>query len=87
MQSSNRLTSSYWPADRSRSLLEVTLGGLLRQVAREVPDRIALVDGVSDPALRRRWSYANLLRDAERVARALLTRFTVDRNGFSFNTA
>jgi fatty-acyl-CoA synthase len=77
MQSSNRLTSSYWPADRSQSLLEVTLGGLLRQVAREVPDRFALVDGVSDPALRRRWTYAKLLRDAERVARALLARFTV----------
>jgi fatty-acyl-CoA synthase len=77
MQTANPLTSSCWPADRSQSLLEITLGGLLRQVAREVPDRVALVDGVSDPALRRRWTYAQLLRDAERVARALLRRFTV----------
>jgi fatty-acyl-CoA synthase len=77
MESSNRLTSSSWPAERSQPLLDITLGGLLRQVTREVPDRSALVDGVSDPGLRRRWTYANLLRDAERVARALLTRFTV----------
>jgi fatty-acyl-CoA synthase len=77
MQSSSPLTSSSWPADRSQSLLDITLGGLLRQVTGEVPERIALVEGVSDPALRRRWTYANLLRDAERVARALLARFTV----------
>src|ERR1700730_18624780 len=77
MQTSSPLTASSWPADRSQSLLDITLGGLLRQVAREVSGRLALVEGVSDPGLRRRWTYANLLRDAERVARALLTRFTV----------
>lgn len=74
---SSRLTLSYWPADRSQSLLEITLGGLLRQAADEVPDRIALVEGLSDPRLRRRWTYRELLRDAERVARALLARFEV----------
>ena len=77
MQTTTQLTSSLWPADRSQSLLETTLGDLLRQVARAVPDRIALVEGVADPALRRRWTYANLLRDAERAARALLSRFAV----------
>jgi fatty-acyl-CoA synthase len=77
MQKNTQLTSSVWPADRSQSLLETTLGDLLRRVSREVPDRVALVEGVSDPALRRRWTYANLLRDAERAAHALLTRFTV----------
>src|ERR1700730_3935088 len=77
MQTSSPLTTSSWPADRSQSLLDLTLGALLRQVADEVPERIAVVEGVSDPGLRRRWTYANLLRDAERVARALLTRFTV----------
>jgi fatty-acyl-CoA synthase len=74
---SSRLTSSHWPADRSQSLLETTLGDLLRQVADAVPDRIALVEGLSDPRLRRRWTYRDLLRDAERVARALLARFKV----------
>jgi fatty-acyl-CoA synthase len=71
------LTSSYWPADRSQSLLDTTLGGLLSRVAEEVPDRIALVEGLSDPRSRRRWSYRDLLRDSQRVARALLARFEV----------
>jgi fatty-acyl-CoA synthase len=70
-----RLTESYWPADTSRELLDVTLGGLLRHGAAEVPDRVALVEGVPDPATRRRWTYSELLADAERVARALLGRF------------
>jgi fatty-acyl-CoA synthase len=69
------LTESYWPADTSEELLELTLGDLLRATAAEVPDRVALVEGVADPAARRRWTYAELLADAERVARALLGRF------------
>jgi fatty-acyl-CoA synthase len=69
------LTQSYWPADTSRPLIDWTLGQALREAARQVPDRIALVDGATDPALRRRWTYAQLLRDCERTAAALLTRF------------
>jgi fatty-acyl-CoA synthase len=69
------LRESYWPADTSQELREVTLGGLLREVAAQVPDRIALVDGVPDAGERRRWTYAQLLADAERVARALRARF------------
>jgi fatty-acyl-CoA synthase len=48
---------------------------LLREAAAASPDRLALVDGVSDPAARREWTYAELLADVERVARALLARF------------
>jgi fatty-acyl-CoA synthase len=33
------------------------------------------VEGAPDPAHRRRWTYSELLRDAERCARALLRRF------------
>lgn len=71
-----RLTESYWPADSSEALLELTLGDLLRACAAEVPDRTALVEGVEDARRRRRWTYAELLSDAERVARALLGRFS-----------
>ncbi|MEO7690305.1 MAG: AMP-binding protein [Sphingomonas sp.] len=53
----------------------ITLGDLLREAADEAGDRIAIVDGVADPALRRRWTYAELLDQAERAARALLCRF------------
>ncbi|MEA3180571.1 MAG: long-chain acyl-CoA synthetase [Gammaproteobacteria bacterium] len=77
---SNTLTESYYPADRSAPLLNITLHDLLRQVAGEVPERVALVEGISDPAARRRWTYAELLRDAQRVGRALLSKFkTGDR--------
>jgi fatty-acyl-CoA synthase len=69
------LEQSYWPADNSTLLREVTLGGLLREVAAEVPDRIARVDAVADPALRRRWTYARFLAEAEGAARAFLAHF------------
>src|ERR1700733_1696954 len=77
MNEAGGLTDSCWAADTSQPLVEVTFGGLLRQVAAEVPARIALLEGVQDPALRRRWTYAELLRGSERVARALLARFEV----------
>ncbi|MBO9577908.1 MAG: acyl--CoA ligase [Microbacteriaceae bacterium] len=51
-----------------------TIGELLRRVAGEVPDRVALVEGVAESD-RRRWTYAELLRDAEAAARAMLRRF------------
>ncbi len=69
------LTESFRPADEALPLLEETVAGLLRRAAAEVPDRVALVDAVADPALRRSWTYAELLADAERIARALLSRF------------
>jgi fatty-acyl-CoA synthase len=70
------LTKSYWPADTSRPLYDLTVAQLLRQVAAEVPNRIALVEGVPDSSRRRRWTYSQLLRDSEQVAQALLTRFS-----------
>jgi fatty-acyl-CoA synthase len=72
----NALTTSHWIPDRSGPpLLEgVTVGGRLREVAGEVPDRIALVEGLSTPQ-RRQWTYRQLLADAERCARFLLRHF------------
>jgi fatty-acyl-CoA synthase len=61
--------------DEGDQLWEITLGDLLRAGASEHPDRVALVDADPDPARRRSWTYAELLAGAERVARALLTRF------------
>ena len=69
------LTMSHWPADTSEPVLDATVGGLLREAAAAAPGRTALVAGVADPAGRRRWTYEELLADAERVARALLARF------------
>jgi fatty-acyl-CoA synthase len=73
--STTRLKESHWPADCSRPLRQWSIGQALRDVAREVPDRVALVEGVADHSKRRRWTYAQLLADAERTAAALLSRF------------
>ncbi|MEC9394705.1 MAG: AMP-binding protein [Actinomycetota bacterium] len=56
-------------------LRDLTISALLREVATEHPDRIALVAGVPDPEARRQWTYAELLAEAERAARALRVRF------------
>jgi fatty-acyl-CoA synthase len=59
-------------ADRSVALREITIGGVLREAAAEVPDAPALINGSADPAQRRRWTYAELLAAAEGVAHHLL---------------
>jgi fatty-acyl-CoA synthase len=72
------LTTSHWPPDTSEPVRETTVGGLLREAAAAAPHRAALVEGrpgASAPADRRRWTYAELLADSERVAQALLARF------------
>jgi fatty-acyl-CoA synthase len=69
------LTSSAWPADTSEPVLDLTVGDLLREAAAAAPDRTALVAGMPDPAGRRRWTYAEVLDQAERAARALLERY------------
>jgi fatty-acyl-CoA synthase len=71
------LKESYWPADTTRDIDPGrTMGKLLTQVAAQVPDRVALVDGRRDPAARSRWTYAELLAESEAVARSLLGRFS-----------
>lgn len=75
MQTGVKLSSSYWPKETAHPLLDVTLGDLLRSVARETPDRIALVEGIPDATARRRWTFAALVEQGERVAAALLARF------------
>src|SRR5215470_1392868 len=69
------VATSYWPADTSEPVLESTVGGVLRTAAAAGPDMLAMVAGVPDPAARRRWTYAQLLAEAEQAARALTARF------------
>ena len=69
------LSTSYWPADRSQPVLDLTVGDALRDAAAQAPRTTALVQGAVDLAARRRWSYAELLEASERAARALLGRF------------
>jgi fatty-acyl-CoA synthase len=76
MRNDAPLPESYRPADPAEPLWDITLSDLLRGAASEVPDRPALVEGTPDPLSRRRWTYAQLFADAERVAQALLAHFT-----------
>ncbi|MGY4101542.1 AMP-binding protein [Nocardia sp. R16R-3T] len=69
------LTQSFWPASTSSGVRDITLGDLLRQAAAAVPDRVALVEGDTDPANRTEWTYRELLAEVEEVAWALLTHF------------
>src|SRR5438874_2945171 len=69
------LTESYIAGPTTPAVRDVTLGQMLEQAARSAPDRLALIAGVSDPALRRQWTYSELYTEAQRTARALLRRF------------
>ncbi len=69
------LVESYIAGPATPAVRDLTFGDLLRKAAEAAPDRIALIAGVADPALRRQWTYAQLYREARRTARALLTRF------------
>jgi fatty-acyl-CoA synthase len=69
------LTQSYWPADRSDPVREITIGELLREATSTVPDRLALIHAPVEVSHRREWTYRELLATVEQVARALLTRF------------
>jgi acyl-CoA synthetase (AMP-forming)/AMP-acid ligase II len=62
------------PADRSSPLVELSVGGLLRETAARAPDTVALV--APDGPRRRSWTYGGLLDQSERAARALLGRFS-----------
>jgi acyl-CoA synthetase (AMP-forming)/AMP-acid ligase II len=81
-QTTTPLTSAYWPAtggagdlEGAWGIRETTIGSVLRDAAGRAPGKAALIDG--DPDRQgRQWTYAELLADAERAARALLTRFT-----------
>jgi len=69
------LTESHVAGPTTPAVRDITLGRLLEQAARSAPDRIALIAGVADPALRRQWTYSEFYAEAQRTARALLSRF------------
>lgn len=65
---------SHYPALVDQPLRETTVAMVLREAAARWPDQEALVEAV-DGTAGRRWTYAELLADCERLAGALLTRF------------
>ncbi|WP_238367144.1 class I adenylate-forming enzyme family protein [Mesobacterium pallidum] len=68
------LDTSYWPAWDGPPLRVTTLGDALRDMARQAPDRLALVEELAEGD-GRSWTYAKLAADAQACAQALLVRF------------
>ncbi len=68
------LTESYFPAQGGPDPAPVTIGDMLRASAARAPDQPALKELGPDGAILRTWTYAQLLADSERLARALASR-------------
>ncbi|MEM7213085.1 MAG: AMP-binding protein, partial [Pseudomonadota bacterium] len=69
------LTESLIAPQQDTDIRDTTTGGLLRDIAAAGADRPALVEIGMDGQPGRRWSYGALLADAERLAKALASRF------------
>ena len=69
------LTESLIAAQTDDIVREITVGGLLREVASEYPVEPALVEVNIDGETDRTWTYAELLADSEKLALALASRF------------
>jgi fatty-acyl-CoA synthase len=68
-------TESYTPASGETPVLETTVGEVLRDAAARWPDRLGLVEADVHGALGRRWTFRELIDDAERLAVALASRY------------
>ncbi|MGE0292717.1 MAG: hypothetical protein AB7P97_10195 [Hyphomonadaceae bacterium] len=88
------LSDSLFTAQGGSTPAPLTFGAMLRASAAAAPNRAALKELDYDGAIRRCWTYAELLRDAERLgkavagtARAPVLRFTpiTRRNGCCWN--
>jgi len=69
------LTESLAPAQDDDAVLDTTVGGLLREVAAVHGDRMAMTEITMEGDSGRRWTYAQLLADSERLATALASRY------------
>jgi fatty-acyl-CoA synthase len=72
------LTTSHFPAQNDAEIRDITLDGLLREVTATHPDAVAMVDVEDSGDCGQSWTYGELLVQAERLARALATRFEAD---------
>ena len=62
-RNASELKESYWPAEVSVPLRNLTVGDLLRAAASDAPNALGLVAGV--PGDMRRWTYREMLLEAE----------------------
>lgn len=68
------LKESLFPAEGGAAPAQMTIGRMLEGVAARSVDRMALSELGYDGEIKRVWSYAQLLADTQRLARALASR-------------
>jgi fatty-acyl-CoA synthase len=68
------LTESYFPAQGGPEPTPLTIGDMLRASTARAPDQPALKELTYAGEIGRVWTYAELLEDCERLARALASR-------------
>ena len=68
------LTESYFPAQGGSEPTPTTIGGMLRASTARAPGQPALKELTYTGEIARTWTYAQLLADSERLARALASR-------------
>ncbi len=68
------LTESYFPARKPAPIEAVTIGDMLRTQAATYPDAKAIEELTYEGDIARSWTYAALLADSEKLARAMASR-------------
>jgi acyl-CoA synthetase (AMP-forming)/AMP-acid ligase II len=66
------LTNSYFPGQADDEVRPTTVGGILSDAARAMPNSPALVEAHADGSMGRAWTYEELLAAAMRQAASLL---------------
>lgn len=69
------LSTSHFPAQGDAEIRNITVGGLLREIADRHALAVAMVDVSDNGSCDRQWTYGELLEEAERLALALSTRY------------
>ena len=71
------LDISYFPSQKNAKILDITVGGLLRKVANDNPNSIAMIDILENGDCGQSWTYSELFAQGKRLAQSLSTRFKV----------
>ena len=69
------LTNSHFPAQNDAEIRDIAVGDLLREIAAENQNAVAMVDIADNGDCGQTWTYAELLAQAQHLAKALTSRF------------
>ena len=59
------LETSHFPAQTDTEIRDISVGGLLREIASSHPDSIAMVDVAEDGDCGQSWTYSDLANQAK----------------------